>query len=48
MTDKELTEKFEQLRAAYKKHWLVEDTKAFEKFCFANSDRIAKLLKSVS
>ncbi len=44
MTDKELAERFEALRKAYKDHWLVKDTKAFEEFCFANSDAIAKLL----
>jgi hypothetical protein len=44
MTDKQLAETFEQLRANYKEGWLVKDTEAFHKFCFANSDRISKLL----
>lgn len=44
MTDKQFAAQFESLRAAYKRHWLVRDTQAFHEFCFAHSDRIAKLL----
>lgn len=44
MTDTKLAAQFEKLRAAYKAHWLVADTNAFHEFCFANSDRLSKLL----
>jgi hypothetical protein len=45
MTDRELAEEFEKLRAGYKARWLVRDTKAFEEFCFAHSDQISALLR---
>ncbi len=45
MTDKRLAAEFERLRAAYKDGFLVVDTRAFEEFCFANSDEIARLLR---
>lgn len=34
MTEKQLAKKFEELRKAYKAHWLVKDTQAFKDFCF--------------
>lgn len=40
-----LADEFEKLRAAYKSHWLVSDCKAFEKFCFLNSDQISAVLR---
>lgn len=44
MDEQNLARKFEELRANYKRYWLVRDTKAFEEFCFANSDAISQLL----
>lgn len=35
---------FERLRFNYKNGFLVNDTRAFQDFCFANSDALSKLL----
>lgn len=44
----DIASEFDRLRTAYKSGWLVRDTEAFRKFCFANSDELAELLLRAS
>jgi len=43
-----LAKEAEKLQKAYMARFLVEDTKAWEEFCFANSDLIVKALKKAA